>query len=217
MSSSGAMATDDWIEERPGDARERSTVTSVEDAARAGFYGILSTLLSAPPTQQVLDAIIRLKSEKQTPIGGAIAALAAAARDADANDIADEFQDLFIGIGRGELLPYESYYLTGFLHEKPLARLREHMEALGISPDPDVREPEDHIAAVLEIMSGLIDGTLGPGTPEEAARFFDAHIESWVPLFLADLEAAEAARFYKFVGALGTAFLRVELDARGMA
>jgi TorA maturation chaperone TorD len=215
VATSDVMATED----RTGESLQqgRDAAPSPEDAARAGFYGILSTLLSAPPTRQVLDALARLESDADTPIGQAVAHLSAAAASADANDIADEFQELFIGIGRGELLPYESYYLTGFLHEKPLARLRVDMEALGIAADPDVREPEDHIAAVFEIMSGLVDGSLGPGDPAETAKFFDTHIEPWVPLFFTDLEAAETARFYKTVGALGTAFMRVELDSRGMA
>lgn len=215
MATTGVMA--EIERDRMANGEYSAAAPSPEDAARAGFYGILSTLLSAPPTQQALDAISKLESDSSSPLGARVAELAMAAGKADPNDVADEFQELFIGIGRGELLPYESYYLTGFLHEKPLARLRTDMEALGIAADPDVREPEDHVSAVFEIMSGLIDGSLGPGDPAAAATFFDAHIEPWVPLLFTDLEAAETADFYKNVGAVGSAFMRVELDARGMA
>ena len=131
---------------------------------------------------------------------------------------AEEFHDLFVGLSRGELVPYGSYYLTGFLHEKPLAKLRQDMERLGLERDPDVREPEDHIASVCEMMAGFIDGTFGdPLTLEDQRRFFTAHVGSWAPVFFRDLEIAKSSILYSTLGSVGRVFLQIEESAFAMA
>ncbi len=111
-----------------------------------------------------------------------------------------------------ELLPYASYYLTGFLNERPLARVREDLAALGLARVEGMSEPEDHLAFLLEIMAGLAAGRFGA---EEGAqrRFFDRHLAPWAPRLFADLEQAKAARFYRAVGGLGRVFLDVEAEA----
>ncbi|MDW8443308.1 MAG: DUF3306 domain-containing protein [Acetobacteraceae bacterium] len=123
-----------------------------------------------------------------------------------------EFFDLFIGVGRGELLPYASYYLTGFLHERPLARLRGDLARLGVARAEGVAEPEDHIATLCEVMAGLIDGTF-PAPAGEDGRFFERHLRPWAERFFADLEGAKAARFYRAVGTLGGRFVAIETEA----
>jgi TorA maturation chaperone TorD len=125
-----------------------------------------------------------------------------------------EYFDLFVGVGRGELLPYGSYYLAGFLYEKPLARLRGDMRRLGIARAEGVHEPEDHIAALMEMMSGLITGAFGqPAELATQRQFFAAHIGSWAPRFFEDLESAEAADFYRSVGRVARQFVAIEAEA----
>lgn len=125
-----------------------------EALLRAQMYGLLANLLSKAPDEAELSRLAQLRGD-ESPLGKTIAALSRVAAGPDATEIYDEFHDQFIGVGRGELLPYASYYLTGFLHEKPLAKLRKDMSAYGATKSDDVSEPEDHAASVLEVMAGL--------------------------------------------------------------
>src|SRR5260370_14040692 len=101
------------------------------DAARAREYALLSVLLARAPDAALLARLAELRGDA-SPLGLAHAALSEAASGADVERVEREYFDLFIGLGRGELLPYGSYYLSGFLHERPLARLRAHLNRLGI-------------------------------------------------------------------------------------
>jgi TorA maturation chaperone TorD len=175
-------------------------------------------LLAKPPEQPLLESVGALGGD-ESELGRAIQALAAAARGTTPDSVKDEYFELFIGIGQGELVPYGSYYLTGFLHEKPLARLRGDMGRLGIARADGVKEPEDHIAALCEMMSGLITGAFsdGPVDLEEQRGFFEQHIGCWAPRFFEDLEAAKAAAFYMPVGTIGRLFMAIESEAFDMA
>jgi TorA maturation chaperone TorD len=187
-----------------------------EEALRAAQYRLLSRFLAAPPDRALLDLAAGLKGD-DTPLGQGVAALAARAGRTTPAAAADEYGDLFIGIGRGELVPFASYYLTGFLNEKPLARLRGEMARLGIARADDVKEPEDHIAALCEMMAGLIEGSFGDPAPlSTQRRFFDSHVAAWAPQFFADLENARAAVLYAPVGAIGQAFMAIEATAFAM-
>jgi TorA maturation chaperone TorD len=147
-----------------------------------------------------------------SPLGIAHAALADAAARTTADRVSREYFDLFIGLGRGELLPYGSYYLTGFLHERPLARLRADLARLGIERQEGNIEPEDHVAILCEIMAGLVDSRFDapPGTDRE---FFNKHMATWIGRFFADLEKAGSADFYRRIGALGQVFINIETEA----
>lgn len=188
-----------------------------EDRQRARFYRLLGRVLARAPDE---DLLIRLRAigGGDGAIGAALGTMAEAAKSATPETVADEYLDLFIGVGRGELIPFGSYYLTGFLHEKPLARLRQDMARHGVERAEGVHEPEDHIAALCDMMAGFILGELGPPMPlAEQSEFFDRHIRSWAPRFFEDLEAAKSARFYRPVGALGRAFMEIETTAFEMA
>jgi TorA maturation chaperone TorD len=188
-----------------------------EDQLRASCYSLLGRLLAAPPDKTVLGVVRRLSGD-ETEIGQAMAALAAAANNTTSKAIEDEYFELFIGLGQGELLPYGSYYLTGFLNEKPLARLRGDMGRLGIGRAEGVSEPEDHIAALCEMMAGLITGAFGEPADLSVQRdFFDRHIGCWAPRFFEDLQAARSAVFYMPVGAIGRTFMAIESEAFKMA
>ncbi|SMF23851.1 chaperone TorD involved in molybdoenzyme TorA maturation [Tistlia consotensis] len=188
-----------------------------EDALRVQWYALLAKLLGAPADRETLSALGGLKGT-EGELGQAVSALAAAARASDPKTVEQEYFELFVGVGHGELVPFASYYLTGFLHEKPLARLRGDMRLLGIAREESVKEPEDHIAALCEMMAGLISGSFGrPADLAEQRRFFDTHVGCWAPRFFEDLQAARAARFYMPVGTIGRLFLAIESQAFEMA
>ena len=181
------------------------------DAARAQEYALIAALLTRAPDAQLLSNLSELRGDA-SPLGMAHVALAEAAAHADAHCVEREFFDLFIGLGRGELLPYGSYYLTGFLHERPLARLREDLGVIGVARAEGVMEPEDHAGILCEIMSGLASRRL-PAPPESDRLIFDKHMAPWIGRFFSDLEQAAAADFYRQVGTLGRVFMDIETEA----
>jgi TorA maturation chaperone TorD len=182
------------------------------DLERARLFALLGRLLSDAPDAALLARLAALEAAGGTPLGEALAGLAAAAGKTRAERVAREFFDLFIGVGRGELLPYASYYRTGFLHERPLAELRGDLARLGIRRAEGVAEPEDHIAFLCETVAGLLEGRF-QGGPDAAAELFARHLLPWAGRFFADLGAAEAARFYRAVGALGRVVMEIEQAA----
>jgi len=181
------------------------------DAARAQEYALIAMLLTRAPDTQLLSNLSELRGDA-TPLGMAHVALAEAASNADARRVEREYFDLFIGLGRGELMPYGSYYLTGFLHERPLARLREDLAKLGIARADGVVEPEDHAAILCEIMSGLASGRL-PAPPNSDRLIFDKHMAPWIGRFFSDLEQVASANFYRRLGTLGRVFMDIEAEA----
>jgi TorA maturation chaperone TorD len=186
------------------------------DLARARLYTLLAQMLARPPGGALLAELASLRGTP-TPLGRALDELAARAAATTTERAEREHAVLFVGLERGELVPYASYYLTGFLHDRPLARLRRDMQALGLERLPGVAEPEDHIATVCEIMAGLIAGLYdaqdGPGERE----FFRRHLAPWAGRFFADLERAGAAVLYRPLGTLGRLFMDIEDEAWAMA
>jgi TorA maturation chaperone TorD len=185
--------------------------TDPVDAARAQEYLLLATLLSAAPPKKLLDQLAALTGDA-TRLGCAHAALAEAAAGAVAAKVEREYFDLFTGLGRGELLPYASYYLTGFLNERPLSRLRADLTAFGIERVANNSEPEDHAAILCEIMAGFAGGAFAASADAQRS-FFEKHVAPWMGRLFADIERAESARFYPAVGALGRAFIEIETEA----
>jgi len=180
------------------------------DMARSREYTLLATLLSSAPSAAMLQQIAQL-GDDATQLGRAHAVLAEAAATAVASHIEREYLDLFIGLGRGELLPYASYYLTGFLNERPLARLCEDLRALGIERVETQCEPEDHAAILCEIMAGLIGGPFSAAIDKQR-QVFEKHLAPWIGRFFADLTIAEAADLYRHVGAVGRRFIEIETE-----
>ena len=189
------------------------TEISDEDRLRAGLYNYLGLILAGPPDQMLLDQSAGLTGD-DTPLGQAIQGLARVAKISKPKAVRSEFNALFIGLGRGELLPYASYYLTGFLNEKPLANLRATMASFGMTRAENVFEPEDNIASLMEMMAGMIVGRFGRvATLQEQNEFFSAHIGTWATHYFTDLQAAKSSVFYASVGAVGAAFLDIEREA----
>ena len=191
-------------------ADDNSSVDDV-DLARARIYALLGALLTRAPDADLLARIGELRGDA-TPLGLAHIELAEAARNARVERVEQEFFDLFIGVGRGELLPYGSFYLTGFLHERPLARLREDLARFGIDRAEGVAEPEDHAGILCEIMAGLASGEL-PAPAGSDRTIFEKHMAPWIGRLFADIERAQAADFYRRVGSLGRVFIDIETEA----
>ncbi len=191
-----------------------------EDMQRANLYGLLARVLAEPMGDETLEVVRALEGQSDAnELGGAFAALGAVAVRTPRGSAEDEFSTLFYGDGaRGELLPYASYYLTGFLLEKPLAKLRGDMATLGIQTSGISKEPEDHIATLCEMMHGLITGAFGT-TADLATqqKFFETHMAPWVGQFFTDLEGAESAALYMPVGTIGRLFMAIEAEAFELA
>lgn len=184
-----------------------------EDRLRADLYNFLGLILSGPPDEMLLAQTRELEGN-DSALGEAISALARVAALSRPAAVESEFTKLFIGLGRGELLPYASFYLTGFLNEKPLAVLRRDMTANGLARADNVFEPEDNIASLMEMMGALIVGRFGPPADLERQRtFYNKHIAPWAGHFFADLEAAEGSVFYAPVGTVGREFMAIETEA----
>lgn len=188
-----------------------------EDRLRADLYNYLGVMLAAPPDQMLLDQTAALTGD-DTELGQAINGLARVAKVSKPKAVRLEFNALFIGLGRGELLPFASYYLTGFLNEKPLANLRATMADFGMTRAEDVFEPEDNIASLMEMMAGIIVGRFGrAATLAEQQSFFNAHIGTWATHYFSDLQSAKSSVLYASVGAVGLAFMEIEKEAFRMA
>jgi TorA maturation chaperone TorD len=184
----------------------------LEEPPRANAWSLLGRLLASPPDEQVLELLASADSSALGTDNLLAAAwdmlLQAAARTSPA-ELEDEFQELFIGVGRGELMPYGSWYLTGFLMEQPLARLRGELAELGFERREGVCEPEDHAAALCDVMAMLSSG--GCAAPvEEQTGFFSRHIAPWMGRFFRDMQQAPSARFYRAVGQLGEQYVALE-------
>ena len=184
-----------------------------DQQARADGYRLLGALLAAAPSAELLALLTALETDEnatevgQQPIEPLWAALRQAALQADPASLEQDYWRLFIGLGRGELLPYLSWYQTGYLMEEPLAVLRDRLQQLGFQRQPGVGEPEDHATALCEVMATLItDGS----DFNQQQQFFEQFIGPWLGRFFDDLGNAEPAGFYTHVGRLGAAFISIE-------
>ena len=190
---------------------EAKAVVAEGEAVRANAYSLLAALLARPPTEEILGLLRQIEPDSGTDgrdMASAWACLKLAGERANAGSLDDEYHDLFIGIGRGEVVPYGSWYMTGFLMDRPLAILRGDLAELGFERQDDVKEPEDHIAALCETMAMLI--TNGDHDIAVQRRFFQAHIEPWSVNFFQDLQNARTSKFYRAVGQFGEQFIGFE-------
>lgn len=194
-----------------GGPREASRVIDEIDLLRAHLYDLLATLTGRAPTEDVLSVLAGSGGD-ESDLGRACRSLAAEAAAADMARVEREYFDLFVGVGRGEIVPHASYYLTGFLNERPLARIREDLAKLGIEPSGGMSEPEDHLAILLETMAGLVSGRFDAEEGTDRI-FFERHLRSWVGRVFDDVAAAGRSRFYRAVGTLGQTFIAIETQA----
>ena len=200
-----------------------SGARTADDELRARTYGLLSHLLYTPPDRELLASLATVDSapaEDETLLAAAWRMLSVAARRAAVEELRHEYQSLFIGVGQGEVVPYGSWYQTGFLMEQPLARLRSDLRALGVERDAGVCEPEDHAAALCAVMALIAAEDAAEDAVdavEQQRVFFERHIAPWMVRFFRDLQQAPSARFYRSVGQLGERFIEVEQQAFAMS
>ncbi|WP_455235114.1 TorD/DmsD family molecular chaperone [Thiogranum longum] len=203
------------VPEQSRSAAPHAVTVDPEQEIRAGAYRLLASLFRAPPGAELLDTIARLPGDGADAgeLGTAIALLRLAASTTAPAGIDDEFHELFIGLGRGELVPFGSWYLTGFLMEKPLSSLRMDLARFGFEREDGVFEPEDHVSALCEVMSLMI---LEGRSMHDQQTFFSNHLATWLERFFADLRAARSAVFYRAVGRFAAAFTAFEAAYLGM-
>ena len=191
-------------------------IIDAEDQLRADMYSFLASLLRTEPNAELVNQLTNLESD-DSPIGKSIKTLSKLASSMDLPTIRDEYVRIFVGVGRGEILPFASYYLTGFLKDKPLAKLRNDMKEIGIELAENVKEPEDHIASLFDMMSGLILGKFNKKfSISEQKDFFNKHLGPWVDLLMRDIESSKIAVFYSPIGTIGREFIEIERSSFSM-
>jgi len=188
-----------------------------EDQARAGYYALLARLFYAGPDAQLLESVAgsdeAAADGQPTPLASAWNALTVAARAMDAEAAQLEYDEVFVGTGKAEVTPYATFYLAETGREKILVGLRQELASLGLAKSDAAREPEDHVAGLLEVMRHLIS----QGSDDVALRrqqyFFSRFLERSFPAFCSAISASEKANFYKHVAHFASAFFVVETEA----
>lgn len=191
-----------------------------EETARAELYGLLAQLYYAPPAPELL-AKLRVAATEAPAAGGFLEepwrALVGVARGLRDGEIADEYNALFGGVGKPEVYLYGSHYLSGFLNEKPLARLRTELTSLGLARDEAMSDTEDHIAYLCEVMRYLIAGDdVAVANLTRQRSFFAEHLQPWVVPLCDAIAQHPRARFYAAVAELTRAFVSVEAQGFDM-
>ena len=185
-----------------------------EETARAEIYGVLSQLYYAPPTPDLLAALRVAVTD--APMEGAFLEapwrrLVGSAREFGDARIAAEYDDLFGGVGKPEIYLFGSHFLSGYLNEKPLARLRDDLATLGLTRDAAMPETEDHVAYLCEVMRYLIAGDdVAVANLTRQAEFFSVHLQPWLTAMCDAIEAHPKAHFYAAVAGFTRAFASVE-------
>jgi TorA maturation chaperone TorD len=194
-----------------GVEKHQTAMHAAQDQLRAGVWNLLGNLLAAAPTEETLGLLRQIDEQKEgasDPMAQAWSTLRLAAENAVAARVEEEYQDVFIGVGGGEVTPYASWYLTGSLFEQPLIALRQELESLGIEREEGVSEPEDHAGAVCGMMALVI---MDPDVDFQWQReFFQRHVEQWLGRLFTDLQKAPSAAFYRAVGGVGEEFHKLE-------
>ena len=191
-----------------------------EETARAEIYGLLAQLFYAPPPPELL-AQLRVAATEAPAAGGFLEepwrALVAAARDLGDAAVQGEYNALFGGVGKPEIYLYGSHYLSGFLNEKPLAKLRTDLARLGLARDHTMPETEDHVAYLCEVMRYLIAGDdVAVANLTSQRAFYSDHMQPWVMRLCESITAHPKARFYAALAGFTGAFASVEAQGFDM-
>lgn len=191
-----------------------------EETARSELYGLLAQAFYAPAAPELL-ANLRLAPTPSSAPGAVLAqpwhTLVGVARELTDAQIGAEFDALFGGVGKPEVYLYASHYLSGFLNEKPLARLRTELDRLGLARDDAMSETEDHIAYLCEVMRYLIaDDAVAVVNLARQRSFFATHMQPWVGSMCDEIAQHPKARFYAALAALARAFMSIEAQGFDM-
>jgi len=191
-----------------------------EELARAELYGLLAQLWAGPPDGELLKRLQTAPTEAEesrTVLAGPWRALVAAANATSPEAAADEYDALFQGVGKPEIFLYGSFYLTGFLNERPLVQLRHELRELGLTRDAARVETEDHVAFMFEVMRYLIAGDdIAVCNLERQRRFFRTHVQTWVDGLCDAVDAHPRAVTWRAVAGLTRSFIHVETQGFDM-
>jgi len=191
-----------------------------EELARAEVYGLLAALYVGPPSAQLhaqLQVAVTDAPERGAFLEASWRELVGAARRLPNDRIEAEYADLFVGVGKPEILPYASFHVTGRLHDRPLVDLRRDLGALGLERPQGVNETEDHLAGLCEVMRYLIAGDdVGVSNLANQRRFHDAHLRPWIESFCDGLAAHPRADFYAALARFTRDFFAIEAQAFDM-
>jgi TorA maturation chaperone TorD len=197
-----------------------ASADDAEELARAELYGLLARLWLAPPDTALLEQFkvaVTQAPEKGALLEGPWQALVGALRETTVQEAAAEHESLFLGVGKPEVFAYGSYYLAGFLNEKPLAALRTDLATLGLSRDALTLETEDHIAYGFEVMRYLIAGDdVDVCNLEQQRRFFRAHLQPWVERLCDTVAAHPRARVWRALADFTRIYIQVETQGFDM-
>ncbi len=180
---------------------------------RTDGYAMLAALLTQPPSAVLLKMLGSLEWEDALPgkLGAALDALRRAGPGHEPGELEQEYHRLFVGLGRGEMVPYSSWYREGKMMSLPLVSLRSALRRFGIVKREDRGDSEDHAGALCEVMT-LLSAEPDGASRAEQREFFRRHIATWMPAFFKDLRSAQGAGFYRAVGVFGGSFLETEGD-----
>jgi TorA maturation chaperone TorD len=188
-----------------------------EEAARADFYALLARLFDSAPDAALLASLASapaLPADGDAALGKAWSDLVAASSAMDADAAGEEYEALFVGVGKAKVSIYAGFYgLAAADH--PRVRLQDDMAALGLAKPDRVTEPEDHFAALFDVMRVLAAGGAGrsPASVAEQRRFYQAYLEPACPRFIAAVGSAAEANYYRRVAALAAAFTALESES----
>ena len=192
---------------------------SPEDHGRANFYALISRLFAAAPDQALLAAIAGSPPLATDEHGAALplawSKLIAASTAMDEDAASEEYERLFIGVGKAPVNLHASHHLTGFMMEQPLADVRGALATLGFARVESQTMVEDHLAALAEVMRLLIvgGGDVQPSSVSAQRQFFTLHIEPWFELCCAAIAKSSLANYYVIVAQFAASFLQLERDA----
>lgn len=190
---------------------------AAEDQARADFYAVLARLWYGAPDRALLATIAGadelVPEAEESVLADAWRALVAAAGAADEEAVRLEYDEVFVGTGRAEVSPFATAYFEGAFKERVLVQLREELAALGLARAADAREPEDHVAALCDVMRHLIAAGSGAPALERQRQFFQRYLEPAYAAFADRAAASPNSRFYKPVARFARAFLDLEVQS----
>jgi TorA maturation chaperone TorD len=200
------------------------TGVAPEDATRADFYALLARLLAAPPDAPLLAAIAaapplivdaRPDDDAGPDLGAGWDALRAASASADPDVVRQEYDDLFIGVGKSPVNLHGSHWVAGFMMDRPLAELRATLATMGLARRAGVTMVEDHLSALCETMRLLVAGdTMLLPQPVAAQRtFFERQIAPWYADCCDAIMQSPIANYYAAVAQFAVGFLTLERDS----
>ena len=191
-----------------------------EERSRADMYRLLAQLWIGAPNRDLMRRLQAAADDAQEQSGHLAApwrALVGAMRASSVEAAGAEYDALFQGAGKPEVFLYGSYYLTGFLNERPLVLLRADLREFGLTRDTGRGETEDHVAFLFEVMHHLIVGNGAPAyDPDRQRRFFRAHLETWIDQLCDAVDAHPRASTWRAVADLTRSFMRVEVQGFDM-